>query len=88
MEIVTEDDAIDHKRGAVYAQKMADLPDEFKGPDANPVNLFYDIRCRISGWIEGYWDDTAQEFFTNAGNCSNGVPTAWAVLPKTPEDWS
>lgn len=87
MEVETADDVIDHKRGAVYAQRMKDLPEEFKGPDGVPVNLYYGVECVITGWIEGFWDDAGQEFLTVTG-ASNGEPSAWAVLPKTPEDWT
>lgn len=86
MDIETADDVIDRTRGAVLAQRMDTLPDEFKGPDANPVNLYYGVECAITGWIEGFWDDAGQEFLTIAGDFV-GAPSAWAVLPKTPEDW-
>lgn len=86
MDIETADDEIDRALGSVMAQRMNTLPDEFKGPDANPVNLYYDVDCKYSGWIEGFWDDDKKQFTTNAG--FNGKPSAWAVLPKTPEDWA
>lgn len=86
MEVLTADDEIDRTRGSVYAQKMATLPAEYQGSDGVPLNLYYDTSCEISGWIEGFWDDAGQEFLTITGH-AYGTPTAWAVLPKTPEDW-